>query len=62
MVSNNGDWVRHSLNVLPLLSESKDDCKEFVIINIIVMFSQEESAGEVSTGVNLKITIGIGVK
>ena len=60
MVHNNGDRVRRSLHVLPPFSESKDDCKEFSIINIIVMFSQEESMREVGTGV--KVTIGISLE
>ena len=47
MVCNNGDWVRHFLNILLPFCESEDDCKESMIINIIVTFGQEEGMREV---------------
>ena len=60
MVHNNGNGMRHSLNVLPPFSESENGCEEFSIVNIIVMFSREEGTREVSTGV--KVTIGISLE
>ena len=38
MVCDNGDRVRHSLNMLSPFSEGKDDCEKFVIIDVIVVF------------------------
>ena len=57
VVSDDGDRMRCTLNVLTPFSESKDDCKEFAVINIVVSFGWEESTREVGT--RMEITVGI---
>lgn len=59
MVHDNGDWVRHALNVLPPFSESKEDRKKFSIINVIILFGREEGAREVGTEVEIAVGISL---
>ena len=49
VVSNDGNRERGALKIVFPLRESKNDCKEFVVINIIVAFSEGECFREVST-------------
>ena len=60
MVGDDGNRMRCTLNVLLPLSESKDDCKEFAVIDVVVPFSREESMREV--GARMEITIGISLE
>ena len=49
VVSNDGNGERGALKIVFSLRESKNDCKEFVVVNIIVVFSEGECFREVST-------------
>ena len=49
VVSNDGNRERGALKIVFPLRESKNDCKEFVVINIIVAFGEGECFREVST-------------
>ena len=57
VISDDGDSKRSSLEVVFPLGESKNDCKQFSVINIIVSFDEGEHFGEVGTGI--KVTIDI---
>ena len=57
MIGDDGDSKRSSLEVVFPLSESKDDHKQFSVVNVIVAFGEGECFGEVGTGV--KVTIDI---
>ena len=50
VVSNNGNGERGALKIMFPLKKSKNNCKEFVVINIIVAFGEEECFREVSQG------------
>ena len=49
VVGNDGDGERGALKIVFPLRESKNDCKEFAGINIIVVFDEGECFREVST-------------
>ena len=57
MIGDEGDGKRSSLEVVFPLSESKDDCKQFLVINIVVLFGEGEHFGEVGTGMKVAIDI-----
>ena len=57
MIGDDGDGKRSSLEVVFPLGESKDDCKQFTVVNIIILFGEGERFGEVGTG--MKVTIDI---
>ena len=57
VVGDDGDGKRSSLEVVFLLGESKDDCKQFLVINIVVSFGKGEHFGEVGTGMKVAIDI-----
>ena len=57
MISDDGDSKRSSLEVVFPLSESKDDCKQFSVVNIVVSFSEGECFGEVGTGIKVAVDI-----
>ena len=57
MVSEDGDGVRSSLQVLLPLDESEDDGKELSIIYVVVVFCEGEGLGEVSAGVKVSCVI-----
>ena len=59
MVGDDGDRVGCPLNILTPFRESKDHCKQFPVIDVIVSFGGKEGAREVGTGV--KVTIGIAL-
>ena len=59
MVHNDSDRMGCSLNILSPLSKSEDDCKELMIIDVIILFGWEERR-EVGTG--MEITIGISLE
>ena len=46
-----------SLNILTPFSKSKDDCEQFSVIDVIVLFSREEGAREVGAGMKVAICI-----
>ena len=49
VVGNNGNGERDALKIMFPLRQSKNDCKEFMVINIIVAFGKGERVREVST-------------
>ena len=49
VVGNNGNGERGALKIIFPLKKSKNDCKEFTVVNIIVAFSEGEHFREVST-------------
>ena len=57
MISDDGDSKRSSLKIVFPLGESKDDRKQFLVVNIIVSFSEGECFGEVGTGMKVIIDI-----
>ena len=57
MISDNSDRMGHALNILTPFSESKDDCKEFPIVDVVVSFSREKSTGEVGARMEIAISI-----
>ena len=57
MVGDYGDGVRRSLNILVPFCESKDDRKQFSVIDVVVSFGREEGAREVGTGMEVAICI-----
>ena len=57
MIGDDGDSKRSSLEVVFPLSESKDDHKQFLVINIVVLFGEGEHFGEVGTGMKVAIDI-----
>ena len=57
MIGDDGDSKRSSLEVVFPLSESKDDRKQFSVINIVVSFGEEEYFGEVGTGMKVAVDI-----
>ena len=59
MVSENLDWERGALEVVAPGLETSNDCKEFVIVDIVVSFSGGEQLGEVGVGVLVPIGIGL---
>ena len=50
VVGNDGNGERGALKIVFPLRESKNDCKKFTVVNIIVAFGEEECFREVSTG------------
>ena len=52
MVCDNSDWVRRSLDILMPFCEGKDDHKEFLIIDVIVVLSGEKGMRKVGTGMD----------
>ena len=60
MVGDNGNRVGRSLNILAPFGESEDDCKQFVVIDVIVSFGREEGSREISAGV--EVTVGISLE
>ena len=59
MVGDDGNRVGRSLNVLTPFGESKNDCKEFSVIDVIVPFGGEEGVREICAG--MKVAIGIAL-
>ena len=57
MIGEDRDRVRSSLEVLFPLSKSKDNSKEFPIIDVIVALGQREGLGKVSAGVKVSCRI-----
>ena len=57
MIGDDGDSKRSSLEVVFPLGESKNDRKQFSVINIVVSFSKGECFGEVGTGMKVAIDI-----
>ena len=57
VVSDDGYWVLSSLEVLSPFFQGKYDRQEFSVIDVIVLLSDGESAGEV--GARVKVFIGI---
>ena len=57
MVSEDGDRMWGALQILFPFTKSKDDGKEFPIVDVIVAFHCGEGLGEISTGV--KVTRGV---
>ena len=57
MVGDDGNRVGGSLNILTPFGKGKNDCKEFSVIDIIIMFGGEEGTREISAG--MKVTVGI---
>ena len=53
MVSENGDGVRSSMEILFPFCKSEDDSKEFLITDVIVAFGHGEGLGKVGTGVKV---------
>ena len=59
MIGEDRDGVRSPLQVLLPLSKSKDNSKEFPIIDVVVFLSQREGFGKISTGVKVSCRIGL---
>ena len=59
MVGDDGNRVGRSLNVLMPFGESENDCKEFSVTDVVVLFSGEEGAREICAG--MKVAIGIAL-
>ena len=59
MVSDDGNRVGCSLNILTPFSESENDCKKFSVIDVIVPFGGEKSAREVGAGMKVAIDIAL---
>ena len=57
MIGEDRDRVRSSLEVLFPLSKSKDNSKEFPIIDVVVVLGQREGLGKVSAGVKVSCCI-----
>ena len=57
MVSDDGDGVRCSLNILTPFCEGKDDCEQFLVIDVVVPFGRKEGAREVGIGKEITICI-----
>ena len=57
VIGDNGDGKRSSLEVVFPLGESKDDHKQFSVVNIVVLFGKEECFGEVGTGIKVAVDI-----
>ena len=49
VVSDDGDRMRGSLNILFPFFQCEDDSKEFVIIDVIVSFGRDKCLGEIGT-------------
>ena len=60
VIGDDGNRMRCTLNVLSPFSERKDDCKEFAVIDVVVLFGRAESMREVGT--RMEITIGISLE
>ena len=57
MIGDDGDGKRSSLEVVFPLSESKDDRKQFSVVNIVVLFGKGECFEEVGTGMKVAVDI-----
>ena len=57
VIGDDGDGKRSSLEKVFPFSESKDDHKQFSVINIIVLFSKGERFWGVGTGMKVAIDI-----
>ena len=53
MISEDRDRVRSPLQILFPFSKSKDNSKEFPIIDVVVALSQREGLGKVSAGMKI---------
>ena len=60
VVGNDGDRMRYTLDVLVPFSKSKNDCKQFLVIDVIILFGWEESTREV--GARMEIAIGVSLE
>ena len=57
MIYDDGDGKRSSLEVVFPLGVSKDDRKQFLVVNIVVLFGEGEGFGEVGTGMKVAVDI-----
>ena len=57
MIGEDGDRVRSSLQILFPFRESKDNSKEFPIIDVIVALGQREGLGKISARVKISCLI-----
>lgn len=60
MINDDSDRIKSSLNILVLFNEDKNNSEKFMVIDVIVAFSENKSVKEVST--RMKVTICISLK
>ena len=53
MVSDDGDWVCCSLEVLMPFFQCQNHCEEFLVVDVIVALGRGEGAGEVCAQVQV---------
>ena len=59
MISDYGNWVVGALKVLAPFIQSKNNSKEFPVINVIILFDWCEYFGKISTRVMVSIVISL---
>ena len=59
VVSNDLDRERRAVEVVPPGLQGMDDCKEFLVVDDIVVLSWDERLGEVGAGVPVAIQVSL---
>ena len=59
MVSEDLDGEEGSVEVVSPDFQGTDDCKEFTVIDVIVLFSGDEGLGEVGAGVPIAVRVSL---
>ena len=57
MVSNYGHQMLSSSKIMMLFLEGLDDCEEFPIIDVVILFCRREGCGMIGTWV--EVTVGV---
>ena len=57
MIHDNGDWVEGALKVLAPFIQGKNDGKEFLVIDVIIPFSQPKHFEEICARLEVPIVI-----
>lgn len=60
VISENLHWEGGALEVMAPCVETVDDCKEFLVIDVIISFSRGEQLGEI--GARVPVPIGVGLQ
>ena len=60
VVGEDLDGEGRSMEVVSPRLQGVDDCKECLVIDVIILFSRDEQLGEVGAGV--PVTVGVGLK
>ena len=59
MISDDGNWVVGALKILAPFIQSRNNSKEFPVIDVIILFGWCECFGRISTRVMVSIVISL---